>query len=117
MSARLSVLFPDLRAAARGRVTFSRVELGKILNVYSVRVAGGEWRDYAIDHIPGLAVFSIFRHTLERPYFSIVKFRNAGDRRYYEYAVFQGPKLLRRSDDLENTLRVLDRKLHVVARN
>jgi len=117
MSLRLSALFPDLRVQARGRVTFSRAELSRILNVYSVRVASGEWKDYAIDHVPGLAVFSIFRHTLERPFHSIVKFRQAGDRRSYEYAVFQGPRLLRRADELVNALKVFDKRLKLVAKN
>ena len=114
MSIRLSALFPGLRIEARGRVTFSRVELGRILAVYSMRVAAGEWKDYAIDHIPGLAVFSIFRHTMERPFFSVVKFRQPGNRRSYEYAVLQGPALLRRSSELENALKVLEKKLRVV---
>jgi len=114
MALRLSALFPDLRLQGRGHVTFSRAELSRILNVYSMRVASGEWRDYAIDHVPGLAVFSIFRHTLERPRYSIVKFRLESDRRSYEYAVFQGPKLLRRAASLADALRVLERKLKLV---
>ena len=114
MSYRVSALFPSLRAPARGRVTFSRAELGRILDVYSTRVSAGEWRDYAIDHVPGLAIFSIFRHTLEKPFFSVVKFRHAKDRRSFEYAVFQGPQLLRRSDALTDALRILNRRLKLV---
>ncbi len=114
MSIRLSALFPDLRAHGTGRVTFGRAELNQIINVYSLRVAAGEWRDYAIDHLPGLAVFSIFRHTLERPVFSIVKFRQAGDKGTFEFAVFEGPKLLRRSSKLPEALKVLQRKLKLV---
>ena len=52
---------------------FSRGELGQILAIYSSRVACGEWRDYAIDHMPGTAAFSIFRHTHETPLFVIEK--------------------------------------------
>ena len=52
---------------------FSRAELGQILATYSSRVACGEWRDYAIDHLPGTAAFSIFRHTHETPLFVIEK--------------------------------------------
>ncbi|MGE3623841.1 MAG: DUF2794 domain-containing protein [Bdellovibrionales bacterium] len=94
-------------------MTFSRAELGLILAVYARRVAAGEWRDYAIDHIAGLAVFSVFQHTREQPCYSIVKFRQPGDRRSFEYAVFQRQALLRRSADLENALRVLKLKLVV----
>ena len=52
---------------------FNRDELGQILATYSGRVACGEWRDYAIDHMPGTAAFSIFRHTHETPLFVIEK--------------------------------------------
>ena len=41
--------------------------------LYSMRVASGEWRDYAIDFRPGMAIFSIFRHTAEQPLFAIAK--------------------------------------------
>lgn len=114
MSSRISSLFPSLRAVGRGHVLFSRAELNRILSIYSARVAGGEWRDYAIDHVPGLAVFSVFRHTLERPFFSIVKFHQANDRRSFEFAVFQGPKLLRRAGNLADVLKILERHLRIV---
>ena len=52
---------------------FNRSELGQILATYSSRVSCGEWRDYAIDHMPGAAAFSIFRHTHETPLFVIEK--------------------------------------------
>ena len=52
---------------------FNRTELGQILATYSTRVASGEWRDYAIDHFPGIALFSIFRHTHETPLYIVEK--------------------------------------------
>ena len=52
---------------------FNRFELDQILATYSSRVACGEWRDYAIDHLPGAAAFSIFRHTHETPLYVIEK--------------------------------------------
>ena len=57
----------------RKSLFFNRSELGQILATYSSRVACGEWRDYAIDHMPGAAAFSIFRHTHETPLFVIEK--------------------------------------------
>src|SRR5258707_228556 len=36
-------------------VSFDRRELSKLIDVYSRRVASGEWRDYAIDFRPGMA--------------------------------------------------------------
>lgn len=52
---------------------FTRGELGLILAAYSARVAAGEWRDYALDHLKGSAAFSIFRHTHETPVYVIEK--------------------------------------------
>ena len=57
----------------RKTLFFNRNELGQILATYSSRVACGEWRDYAIDQMPGAAAFSIFRHTHETPLFVIEK--------------------------------------------
>ena len=57
----------------RRQLYFSRGELGAILSAYSARVATGEWRDYALDHQNGIAMFSIFRHTHETPLFVIEK--------------------------------------------
>ena len=53
----------DHRRNKGRRVTFDRQELRQLLDVYSRRVASGEWKDYAIDMGNGSAVFSIFRHT------------------------------------------------------
>jgi hypothetical protein len=56
-------------------VTFERRELDAILRVYSRKVAEGEWRDYAIDHLEDRAVFSIFRRTSEMPLYRVEKVR------------------------------------------
>ena len=57
----------------RRQLYFSRTELSHILATYSARVASGDWRDYALDHMDGVALFSIFRHTHETPLFVIEK--------------------------------------------
>ena len=54
-------------------ISFDRRELNQILRVYGRKVADGEWRDYAIDHLKERAVFSIFRRTSEMPLYRIVK--------------------------------------------
>jgi hypothetical protein len=80
----------------------------RIVSLYSMRVASGEWRDYAIDFRPGMAIFSIFRHTAEQPLFAIAKVPggNPGS-----YMVYNGPRKLAHGDDLEVVLRVFDRKI------
>ena len=50
---------------ARRTLYFTRSELNQLLGLYSRNVARGVWRDYAIDHRDGQALFSVFRHTHE----------------------------------------------------
>lgn len=95
----------------RKRVYFNRTELSRLLQLYSERVAQGEWRDYAIDHHQGVAVFSIFRRSQERPLYAIAKSETA---RGADWAVFSQDKRLVRSEDLEEALAVLQKKLRVV---
>src|ERR1700758_2278939 len=52
---------------------FTRPELNQLLSLYSRHVARGVWRDYAIDHRDGMALFSVFRHTHEAPAYRIIK--------------------------------------------
>ena len=94
-----------------GRVYFSRTELSRILSVYSVRVACGEWRDYAIDHTVGMALFSIFRHASEQPAFTVVKSLGG---RGVEYSVFDATGRIGRSSDLKSALTALPPPLSLV---
>ncbi len=100
----------------RGKPTFfSRSELNSLLSMYSRRVASGDWKDYAIDHHSDAAVFSVFRHTLERPpLYSIAKRANAGGSKSTEYLVFSGLQRLARARDLGEALKVVEKKLHPV---
>ena len=62
----------DFRSARR-TLYFTRPELNQLLGLYSRNVARGIWRDYAIDHRDGQALFSVFRHTHESAVYTIVK--------------------------------------------
>ena len=58
---------------SRPQVRFDRVELNRILNIYGRMVVAGEWRDYAIDFLEDVAVFSVFRRTSEMALYRIEK--------------------------------------------
>jgi hypothetical protein len=95
-------------------VGFNRQELTEILELYGRKVATGEWRDYAIDHLAEQAVFSVFRRTSEVPLYRIVKQPKLA-RRQGAYSVVAATGLiLKRGHTLANVLRVLDRGLRVV---
>ena len=100
---------------APARVTFDRRELNHIFSLYGRMVAAGEWRDYAIDFLRDRAVFSIFRRTSEVPLYRIEKDPKLA-RRQGAYSVITATGLiLRRGQELDRVLRVLDKPLRVVA--
>ncbi len=93
------------------RVAFHRTELSVILSVYSRMVAAGEWRDYSMDFLRDVAVFSVFRRATEHPLFRIEK-RPAFAQRQGAYAVIaQDGRILKRGRDLRQVMRVFDGKL------
>lgn len=96
----------------KARVYFTRHELSQLLGVYSSRVARGEWRDYAIDHAAGVAMFSVFRHTHERPLYAVVKAASAPSG--HSFTVLDGAHRLKRGDTLADVLDVLRPHLRLV---
>src|SRR6202140_2863984 len=96
-------------------VTFNRLELNRILNLYGRMVADGEWRDYAIDFLRDRAVFSVFRRACEVPIYRIEKDPRLG-RRQGAYSVISATgHILRRGHELDRVLGALDRSIRVVA--
>ena len=98
--------------ARRRIVSFDRRELTRLMSLYSPRVATGEWRDYAIDFRPGMAIFSIFRHTAEQPLFAIAKIPPGTSQG--SYMVYNGPRKLAHGDSLEDVLAIFERTLRVL---
>jgi hypothetical protein len=99
---------------APSTVVFNRRELLAILDVYGRRVAAGEWRDYAIDHGRETASFSIFRRTSECPLYRIEKTPKLA-RKQGAYSVVSATGLiLKRGNELERVLAVIDRKVRIV---
>ena len=95
-------------------VTFNRIELNRILNLYGRMVADGEWRDYAIDFLKDRAVFSVFRRASEVPIYRIEKDPRLARKQGIYSVISAGGLILRRGHELERVLLVIDRKLAVV---
>ncbi len=91
-------------------IFFSRPELNQLLALYSLQVARGEWRDYAIDQHDGAAFFSVFRHTHESPLFTVVK-TAPGAGRHGDFAVLSGRQRLAGGKTLGDVLASLQRML------
>ena len=95
-------------------VTFNRIELNRILNLYGRMVAAGEWRDYAIDFLRDRAVFSVFRRASEVPIYRIEKDPRLARKQGIYSVISASGLILRRGHELDRVLLVIDRKLAVV---
>ena len=103
----LDAPYPGSYSAA---IFFDRRELDRLLGLYGRMVAAGEWRDYGIDGLREAAVFSVFRRASEEPLYRIEK-RPALARRQGAWAVIgQGGLVLKRAHDLDQVLKMFDRK-------
>ncbi len=105
----------NVRPSASLGVSFNRSELDAILRVYGRRVAEGEWRDYAIDHLADRAVFSIFRRASEMPMYRVEKVPALARKQGAYRIVAASGLILKRGHELAGMLRILDKpKLSVV---
>ena len=110
----LAARTPNTNPGLGPPISFDRHELNQILRVYGRKVAEGEWRDYAIDHLREKAIFSIFRRTSEVPVYQVVKQPKLA-RRQGAYAIIAATgQILKRGHDLGNVLRFIDRPLKLV---
>jgi hypothetical protein len=95
-------------------VSFNRRELDQILRLYGFKVANGEWRDYAIDMLKDRAVFSVFRRSSEVPIYSIEKDPKLARRQGAYSVISASGQILKRGHDLDNVLRIFEKKLRLV---
>ena len=101
----------------RRTLYFTRAELNQLLGLYSRNVARGVWRDYAIDHRDGQALFSVFRHTQESAAYTIVKSASPGAKEgagQADFIVLSGRQRLRVAKSLDDALLFFRSKLAAV---
>jgi hypothetical protein len=98
---------------AKSFVHFDRAELMELMNTYSRQVASGAWKDYAIDHLDGMAMFSIFRSTHETPLFTVIKLgnehKNAG-----QYVALHSGERIKQSAEIVNVLEAIEKRARKV---
>lgn len=111
-----AILIPLQRPGGDGRpVGFDRRELDLLLRLYGRMVAANEWRDYAIDHTPDRAVFSVFRRANDAPLYQIVKDPKLARKQGMFSVVTLGGVIQKRGQDLARVLGVFDKKLKLVS--
>ena len=89
---------------------FDKIELNQMLQLYGVMVSQGLWKDYSISFLKDFAVFSVYRKYSDWALFSIKKTpKNSKYGRLYSLVAMDG-RILKCSNDLNSTLRVLKHK-------
>ena len=94
-------------------VFFSKLELTSILNLYSKQVSNGYWRDYALDSKIDNAIFSIYRHTHDKPIFQIIKNSQKGFRNKPSFYIKKGDEIIGKSKSLFTILSNFEKKLSI----
>lgn len=108
------IRLPDRRKRS-SPVFFTRTELNILLALYSRHVARGDWRDYGIGQEPGLARFTVHRHTHERPLFTFVKLAPRAPGAKPDFILFHGETKARQSPSLSEIIAVFDRKVRLIS--
>ena len=95
------------------QVCFDRYELNRLLSLYSRRVIGGEWKDYAIGHGDGMAAFSVFRNSSDHPLFTVIKYA-PGTHNNGDYLLCSGRRRIKRGATLGAILDSFERPLNLI---
>ena len=94
-------------------IFFSKLELTSILNLYSKQVSKGYWRDYALDSKIDNAIFSIYKHTHDKPMFQIIKNSQKGYRNKPSFYIKKGEEIISKSKSLFAILSNFEKKLSI----
>ena len=94
-------------------IFFSKLELSSILNLYSKEVSKGNWRDYALDSKIDNAIFSVYRHTQDKPMFQIIKNSQKGFRNKPSFYIKKGEEIINKSKSLFTILSNFEKKLSI----
>jgi len=89
------------------KLYFSKSELTKILNCYSIGVSNGNWKDYALNFKSNEAIFSFFKHTHASPDCVLKKYKEKKIKKTF-FHLFIDKKNIR-FEDLDNLISSIKR--------
>ncbi len=95
-------------------ISFTRLELNLLFQLYGQNVATGEWRDYALDCLKERAVFSIFRRSGEMPLYRIEKNPQLARRQGAFSIITTTGLIVKRGHDLGRVISVLAKKINLI---
>ena len=103
----------NLKKIDKKFIFFSKLELTSILNLYSKQVSKGYWRDYALDSKIDNAIFSIYRHSQDKPMYQIIKNSQKGFRNKPIFNIKKGEEVIGKSNSLFTILSNFEKKLSI----
>ena len=103
----------NLKKIEKKFIFFSKIELSSILNLYSRQVSKGYWRDYAIDSIIDNAIFSVYRHSQDKPMYQIIKNSQKGFRNKPMFFIKKNEEIINKSNNLSLILSNFEKKLNI----
>ena len=103
----------NLKKNEKKFIFFSKIELSSILNLYSRQVSKGYWRDYAIDSLIDNAIFSVYRHSQDKPMYQIIKNSQKGFRNKPMFFIKKNEEIINKSNNLSLLLSNFEKKLNI----
>ena len=94
-------------------VFFSKTELTSILSLYSKQVSKGYWKDYALDSKIDNAIFSVFKHSQDKPMYQIIKNSQKGFRNNPIFYIKKDKEVIGKSNILLKILYNFEKKLSI----
>ena len=96
------------------KLYFSKSELSKILNCYSLGVSKGNWKDYAIYFGKKEATFYMYKHSLSSPDCIITKSKKNKKKAIIYYLTYNNKKN-RYSNKIDDLIALLLRsRIHII---
>ena len=103
----------NLKNIEKNFVFFSKKELSSILNLYSKQVSKGFWKDYALDSQAENAIFSVYKHSHDKPMYRIIKSSHKGFRKKSNFYIKKDEEIISKSSDLYIILSKFEKKLSI----
>ena len=103
----------NIKKIEKNLIFFSKTELTSILNLYSKQVSKGYWKDYAVDSQIDNAIFSVYKHSQDKPIYKIIKNSQKGYRNKPNFYIIKDKKIINKSDDLSKILNDFEKKINI----
>ena len=97
----------------KNMIFFSKYELTSILNLYSKQVSKGFWKDYALDSSGNTAIFSIYKHSQDKPIYQIIKKSIKGFRNMPDFFITKDKEIINKSREISIILSKFEKKLSI----